>query len=159
MPPNDAPSTIGSTMPSDVAERAHVVAPLRQIPALPGTILASAVAAVVEIDDLGDVGQGGVGGPVDRVVGSRGRHEAAAGSAFPACAGPSRHQLRALDIEEQRAPSFTDTCMSTSPFDERSVVDQGSAACFEGILNHSRQSSEPDAETPVTLLAYSSSQW
>ena len=48
-----------------VAERAHVVAPLRQMPALPGTILASAIAAMIEIDDLRDIGQGGVGGLVD----------------------------------------------------------------------------------------------
>ena len=40
-----------------IAERAHVVAPLRQVPAFPGTILASAVAAMIEIDDLGDISQ------------------------------------------------------------------------------------------------------
>ena len=40
-----------------LAECAHVVAPLRQIPALARAVLAAAVAAMVEIDDLGDVGQ------------------------------------------------------------------------------------------------------
>ena len=41
-----------------VAERAHVVAPLRQGPRLFGTVLAAAVAAMVEVDDLGDSAKG-----------------------------------------------------------------------------------------------------
>ena len=83
-----------------VAERAHVVAPLRQVPALPGTVLAAAIAAMVEIDDLGDVRQGRVGRLVDRVVGAGAAMEHQQGRLFPH-GGTVRDQLRALDIEEQ----------------------------------------------------------
>jgi hypothetical protein len=44
-----------------LAEGADIVAPLRQIPALPRAVLAAAVAAMVDVDDLRDIGQGGVG--------------------------------------------------------------------------------------------------
>ena len=83
-----------------VAESGHVVAPLRQLPAFGGAVLAAAVTPMVQIDDLGDVGQGGVSGPVDRVVGARAAmqhqqrrllpHDRAIGDQF--CA---------FDIEEQ----------------------------------------------------------
>ena len=86
-----------------ITERAHVVAPLRQIPALPGAILAATVAAMVEIDDLGDVGQGRVGGPVDRVVGAGSAMQHQQHRLFPHHR-PVRNQLRALDIEEQPHP-------------------------------------------------------
>jgi len=86
-----------------ITERAHVVAPLRQIPALPGAILAATVAAVVEIDDLGDVGQGRVGGPVDRVVGAGPAMQHQQDRLFPhrRAVGDEFH---AFDIEEQPHP-------------------------------------------------------
>ena len=86
-----------------VTERAHVITPLRQIPALLGTVLAAAVAAVVEIDDLGDVGQSGVGGPVDRMVGAGAAMQHQQHRLFPHH-WAVRDQLRALDIEEQPHP-------------------------------------------------------
>ena len=86
-----------------VAERAHVVTPLRQIPALPRAILAAAVATVVEIDDLGDVSQGGIGRPVDRMVGAGTAMKHQQHRLFPHDR-PVRNQLRALDIEEQPHP-------------------------------------------------------
>mgnify|MGYP003694260805 CR=1 FL=1 len=103
MPPNEAPSTIGSTDAERVTERAHVVAPLRQIPALPRAILAAAVAAMVEIDDLGDIGQSRVGRPVDRVVGAGPAMQASAAPAFPHH-GAVGDELRALDVKEQPHP-------------------------------------------------------
>ena len=103
MPPNDAPSTIGFDDAERVTERAHVITPLRQIPALLGTILAAAVAAMVEIDDLGDVGQSGVGGPVDRMVGAGAAMQQQQDRLFPHH-WAVRDQLRALDIEEQPHP-------------------------------------------------------
>ena len=86
-----------------VAERAHVVAPLRQIPALPRAILAAAVAAMVEIDDLGDIGQGRVGGPVDRMVGAGPAMQHQQDRLFPHHRAVG-YQFRALDIEEQPHP-------------------------------------------------------
>ena len=82
-----------------VAERAHVVAPLRQLPGLSRTVLAAAVAAVVEIDNLGDIGQGGVGRFVNRMVEAGAAMEQEEGRLFPHHR-PVRNQLRALDIEE-----------------------------------------------------------
>ena len=85
------------------AERVHVVAPLRQIPALPRAVLAAAVAAVVEIDDLGDVGQGRIGRPVDRVVGAGAAMQHQQHRLFPHH-GAVGDEFRALDIEEQPHP-------------------------------------------------------
>ena len=103
MPPNDVPRTIGLTMPRDIAERAHVVAPLRQVPGLRGTILASTIAPVVQKNDLSDIRQGRIGGSVDRVV------EAGAAVKQQQCRlfphdGTIRHQLGAFDVEEQAHP-------------------------------------------------------
>ena len=86
-----------------VAECAHVVAPLRQIPALARAVLATAVAAVIEIDDLGDVGQSRVGGPVDRMVGAGSAMQHQQHRLFPHHR-PIGDKLRALDIEEQPHP-------------------------------------------------------
>ena len=83
-----------------IAEGAHVVAPLRQVPALARTILASAIAAVVQIDDLRDVGQTGIGGFVDRVVGAGAAVKHQQGRVFPH-EGAIRDELSALDVEEQ----------------------------------------------------------
>ncbi len=52
----------------DIAERAHVIAPLPQIPAFPGTVLASTIASMIQIDDLSDISQGRVCRLVDRVA-------------------------------------------------------------------------------------------
>ena len=93
-----------------VAEGAHVVTPLRQIPALPRAILAAAVAAVVEIDDLGDVGQGRVGGPVDRMVGAWPPCSISS-TGFSRITGPSGTNFAPSTSKNSRTP-FTDTCMS-----------------------------------------------
>jgi hypothetical protein len=87
----------------DIAERAHVVAPLRQVPAFFGTILASAVAAMIQIDDLRDVGQSRVYRPVDRVVGARAAMKHEQCRLFPH-GRTVRDELRALNIEEQPHP-------------------------------------------------------
>ena len=86
-----------------VAERAHVIAPLRQIPALARAVLAAAVAAMVEIDDLGDIGQGGVGRPVDRMVGAGAAMQHQQHRLFPHHRAVG-DEFRALDIEEQPHP-------------------------------------------------------
>jgi hypothetical protein len=87
----------------DIAERAHVIAPLRQVPAFPRAILASTIASMVEVDHLGNVGQGRIGGSVDRVVGAGATMEKEQGRLFPH-GRTVRHQLRALDVEEQSHP-------------------------------------------------------
>lgn len=51
-----------------LAERVHVVAPLRQGPGLAGAGIAAAISAMVQEDDLRDVGQGREPRLVDRVV-------------------------------------------------------------------------------------------
>ena len=83
-----------------VAERAHVVAPLRQGPGLFGAILAAAIAAMVEVDDLGDLRQAAVVGLVDRMVGAGAAVEHQQGRLFPH-GGTVGHETRAFDIEEQ----------------------------------------------------------
>jgi hypothetical protein len=61
----------------------HVLAPLRQIPAVSRAVLAAAIAAVVEIDDLGNIGQGRR--PAGRSSGRNpDRGEASARLVFPA---------------------------------------------------------------------------
>src|SRR5438105_2760641 len=87
----------------DIAERAHVIAPLRQIPAFPGTVLASTIASMIQIDDLNDISQGRVCRLVDRVV------EAGPAMKQQQCRlfshhGTVRHQLRALNVEEKPHP-------------------------------------------------------
>jgi len=52
----------------DIAEGAHIIAPLRQIPAFRGTVLTSTIASMIQIDDLSDISQGRVCRLVDRVV-------------------------------------------------------------------------------------------
>jgi hypothetical protein len=86
-----------------VAECAHIVAPLRQVPALAWAVLAAAIAAMVEIDDLGDIGQGRIGRPVDRVVeaGSAMQHQQH--RLFPHHWAVGQ-QFRAFDIEKQPHP-------------------------------------------------------
>jgi hypothetical protein len=86
-----------------VAEGAHVIAPLGQIPVLLRAVLAAAVAAMVEIDDLGNVGQGGVGRPVDRVVGAGVAMQHQQHRSFPHRRAVG-DEFRALDIEEQPPP-------------------------------------------------------
>ena len=54
-----------------VAKRAHVIAPLRQVPALARSVLAAPVAAMIEIDDLRGIGQRRVGRTIDGVIGTR----------------------------------------------------------------------------------------
>jgi hypothetical protein len=83
-----------------IAKCAHVVAPLRQMPAFPWPILASAIAAMIEVDDLRDIGQGGVGGLVDRMVEAGTAMKQEQGRPL-AHGGAFGHKLRALDIEEQ----------------------------------------------------------
>src|SRR5260370_14846195 len=86
-----------------VAERAYVVAPLRQVPAFPPTILASAIASMIQVDNLSDVRQDRVGGLVDRMVeaGATMKHEQF--GPFPH-SGPVLHQLRTLHIYKQHQP-------------------------------------------------------
>ena len=86
-----------------LAERVHVVAPLRQIPALARAVLAAAVAAMVEIDDLGDIGQSRIGRPVDRVVGAGAAMQHQQHRLFPHDRAVG-NELRALDVEEQPHP-------------------------------------------------------
>src|SRR3712207_2605567 len=52
----------------DLAERAHVIAPLRQGPSLLRPGLAAAIPSMVEIDDLRDIRQGRECRLVDRMV-------------------------------------------------------------------------------------------
>ena len=96
-----------------LAERVHVVAPLRQIPALPRAVLAAAVAAMVEIDDLGDVGQSRIGRPVDRVV-EAGPAMSISSTGFSRITGPSGTNFAPSTSKNSRTP-FTDTCMAWSP--------------------------------------------
>jgi hypothetical protein len=83
----------------DVAEGAHVVAPLREIPAFARAVLAPAVAAMVEIVDLGGIGQGGVGGLIGRMVEAGTAMEEEQGRLLPHH-GTIRGKLGALDVEE-----------------------------------------------------------
>src|ERR1700682_3916831 len=87
----------------DIAERAYVIAPLRQIPAFSRTVLASTIASMIQIDDLSDVSQGRVCRLVDRMV------EAGPAMKQEQCRlfshhGTVRDQLRALHVEEQPHP-------------------------------------------------------
>src|SRR6267378_8266527 len=82
----------------DLAERMHVVAPLRQVPALSRAILASTIASMIEVDDLSDVGQRRIGGLVDRVVEAGAAMQEQQGRLFPH-GGTVGHQLRTFDIE------------------------------------------------------------
>src|SRR6266446_2883409 len=54
--------------PQNLAERPHIVTPLRQCPGFLWTGFAPAVAAMVQIDDLRDIRQRAIGGLVERVV-------------------------------------------------------------------------------------------
>ena len=89
--------------PHGVAERPHVVAPLRQIPAFSRAVLAAAIAAVVEIDDLGNIGQGRLSRPVDRVIRTRTAVKHQQGWFFPHD-GTVGDEFCALDVEEQTNP-------------------------------------------------------
>src|ERR1035437_1790903 len=86
-----------------IAERPHVIAPLRQIPAFPRTILASTVTSMVQIDDLSDISRSGVCRPVDRVVGAGATMKHEQCRLFPH-GGTVWGQLAALNVEEQPHP-------------------------------------------------------
>jgi hypothetical protein len=96
-----------------LAEGVHVVAPLRQIPALARAVLAAADAAMVEIDDLGKVGQGGVGRPVDRVVGAGAAVKHQQHRLFPHQRAVGTNLVPSTS-KNSRTP-FTDTCMGWLP--------------------------------------------
>jgi hypothetical protein len=99
MPPNDAPSTTGFSMPRASQNARTFVAPLREIPPLPGAILAAAVAAMVEIDDLGGIGQSRIGRLIDRMVEARAAVEQEQGGLLPHDR-TFGDELGALDVEE-----------------------------------------------------------
>jgi hypothetical protein len=86
-----------------LAERMHVVAPLREIPARARAVLAAAIAAMVEIDDLGNIGQSRIGRPVDRVIGAGAAMQHQQHRLFPHQWAVG-NEFRALDIEEQPHP-------------------------------------------------------
>src|SRR5215207_1116818 len=95
-----------------VTERAHVVAPVRQLPCLSRTILAAAVAAMVEIDDLGNIGQGGVGRLVNRMVEAGTTMEQEQGRLLPHHRGGASGTYFAPSTSKDSRTPFTDTCMS-----------------------------------------------
>ena len=86
-----------------LAERAHVIAPLRQVPAFARPVLAAPVAAMVEIDDLGDVGQRGVSRPVDRMIGAGAAMQHEQGRLLPHDRSIGG-EFATLDVEEQAHP-------------------------------------------------------
>src|SRR5258706_8154366 len=87
----------------NVAERTHVIAPLRKVPSSLGTILAATVASVIEKNDLGDVGQSRVCRLVDRVVEAGPAMKEEQCRLFPH-GRTMRDQFGALDVEEQPHP-------------------------------------------------------
>jgi hypothetical protein len=107
LPPNDAPYTIGRTIPTDSQNArtssphcAHVVAPLREGPSLACAWVAAAVAAVVEVDDLGDTGQRRECRLVDRVVETGATVEKEKRRLFPHDWAVG-NEAGALDVEEE----------------------------------------------------------
>jgi len=87
----------------DLAEGAHVITPLCEIPALPRAVFASAIAAVVQVDDLGDVGQGRIGGLVDRMVETGAAVQQQQNGLLPHDRSVG-DEFGALDVEEQPHP-------------------------------------------------------
>jgi hypothetical protein len=84
-------------------EHPNIITPLRQIPALPRSVAAAAIAAMVEIDNLDDIGQSRVSRSVDGMVGTGASMQHQQGRLFPHDR-PVGHELAALDIEEQADP-------------------------------------------------------
>ncbi len=83
-----------------LAEGAHVVGPLGEVPAVGGAAVAAALAAVVQVDDLGDVPQAREGRLEGRVVEAGPAVEQQEGGELPH-GRPVRDELRALHVEEE----------------------------------------------------------